>query len=720
LPASADSEKLVNPSNGHSYQRFDTAKTWSEAKDACETQDAHLATITSSEENNWTWSSFGASAGSYVYGGKGFWLGGTDATVEGQWTWVTGEPWDYSNWSIGQPDNYDRGQDYAFMWDYIAGSWDDGGPPWSDLKASYLCEWENSTDSGPLPQIDSITPVTAILDQPTQFTLTGSGLNDGMAFGVTDCANPQELGPGSDTERRFECTPTGKAGRKAGQLKTAPDGALAYSFDVEVQPEASGLPLIVDVSPSRATLNKLTEFTVTGGNLSKGMGFALADCASPNREDIAKATPTSRTFVCKPQSEGRKSGVVKTAPNQLAVHDFTVEVGRNSAPASLGQVQFNPRLVALSGAQLARLQTLTDTSVSFKPAPAAVAGLRTGSLFLLGSLPRKVSTIRTNADGATVISTAIPTPGELFAAINLEGALAIDASHYVTDSLPRTVSLRTSASSRGAAKAPKDTFTFTFKKHLLLDANDPGAPRGSLVLNGGFVLKQPRLTLNVQHEQLGFLSYPTRTQLAFSADQQISRLSLSAPELLLGANREIPLGRFNVPVPAEGATVVATVELSLLFDGAGQASIKGLLEQTATVDTGFTAALDLDTLTPGFTPQNQSEAMLMMLEPKLSGQAKLSLGLRTAVSLKVQGYDLAGLVQNAGPQFTFDQTGRSEDGCTTFSADVGLDGAAYTLMPEIGANSWQEFQQTLVKKTARLFHSSLYSWKPATLNSCAE
>ena len=150
------------------------------------------------------------------------------------------------------------------MWDYIAGSWDDGGPPSSDLKASYLCEWENSTDSGPLPQIDSITPVTAILDQPTQFTLTGSGLNDGMAFGVTDCANPQELGPGSDTERRFECTPTGKAVRKAGQLKTAPDGALAYSFDVEVQPEASGLPLIVDVSPSRATLNKLTEFTEIG------------------------------------------------------------------------------------------------------------------------------------------------------------------------------------------------------------------------------------------------------------------------------------------------------------------------------------------------------------------------------------------------------------------------------------------------------------------------
>ena len=53
--AHADSAKLVNPTNGHSYQRFDTALNWNSAKTACAGLGGHLATITGQAENDWVY-----------------------------------------------------------------------------------------------------------------------------------------------------------------------------------------------------------------------------------------------------------------------------------------------------------------------------------------------------------------------------------------------------------------------------------------------------------------------------------------------------------------------------------------------------------------------------------------------------------------------------------------------------------------------------------------
>jgi hypothetical protein len=51
----ADSAKLVNPANGHCYQRFDTALYWNSAKTACAGLGGHLETITSQAENDWVY-----------------------------------------------------------------------------------------------------------------------------------------------------------------------------------------------------------------------------------------------------------------------------------------------------------------------------------------------------------------------------------------------------------------------------------------------------------------------------------------------------------------------------------------------------------------------------------------------------------------------------------------------------------------------------------------
>ncbi|MBV6342446.1 C-type lectin domain-containing protein [Candidatus Magnetobacterium casense] len=49
--ATADSEKVVNPANNHTYQRIDTQMTWADAKANCEKLGGYLATITSTDEN---------------------------------------------------------------------------------------------------------------------------------------------------------------------------------------------------------------------------------------------------------------------------------------------------------------------------------------------------------------------------------------------------------------------------------------------------------------------------------------------------------------------------------------------------------------------------------------------------------------------------------------------------------------------------------------------
>jgi len=51
--AHANSERLINPTNSHAYQRLDSALDWNTAKTVCSNMGAHLATITSQAENVW-------------------------------------------------------------------------------------------------------------------------------------------------------------------------------------------------------------------------------------------------------------------------------------------------------------------------------------------------------------------------------------------------------------------------------------------------------------------------------------------------------------------------------------------------------------------------------------------------------------------------------------------------------------------------------------------
>lgn len=129
LPAPA-TVKAVNVTsaqefNGHYYQVITTELKWEQAELQCELKGGHLATITSQEEQDFIYS---------LTGKDDTWIGGK--CVNGKWTWITGEPFSYTNWNPGQPSG---GTIYLQFWDG-EGKWDDC----TDKEKIYVCEWDSA------------------------------------------------------------------------------------------------------------------------------------------------------------------------------------------------------------------------------------------------------------------------------------------------------------------------------------------------------------------------------------------------------------------------------------------------------------------------------------------------------------------------------------------------------------------------------------------------
>jgi len=126
-PSATDS--LARSFGGHRYLLHPAFKDMKSAQAFCVGQGAQLAAIGSPEEMEWVKANF-ALPGIPVR------LGGTDAGREGVWTWLSGEPWGYTNWVKGQPDDWQGAEDsLMFMLD---GSWHDIGV---DFACPFLMEW---------------------------------------------------------------------------------------------------------------------------------------------------------------------------------------------------------------------------------------------------------------------------------------------------------------------------------------------------------------------------------------------------------------------------------------------------------------------------------------------------------------------------------------------------------------------------------------------------
>jgi hypothetical protein len=119
--------------------------SWSNASVAATNRGGYLATITSSNENEFV---FGlASQNTNIwYNGYGPWLGGIQpagsAEPSGGWSWITGEPFTFQNWAPVQPNN-NAGEDRIHFGGLpaISSAWNDLGQNNTNYSRGYVVEY---------------------------------------------------------------------------------------------------------------------------------------------------------------------------------------------------------------------------------------------------------------------------------------------------------------------------------------------------------------------------------------------------------------------------------------------------------------------------------------------------------------------------------------------------------------------------------------------------
>ena len=124
--------------NNHWYYPLTTLQHWQPASDAAGAIGGHLATVHSEAENTFVRTLLPAT----TY----YWIGGTQPVDSCEpscaWGWVSGEPWNYTNWDVNEPNDYQGiSEDQVMV--VTSGKWWDAGLNWSSAA---IVEWETDVD----------------------------------------------------------------------------------------------------------------------------------------------------------------------------------------------------------------------------------------------------------------------------------------------------------------------------------------------------------------------------------------------------------------------------------------------------------------------------------------------------------------------------------------------------------------------------------------------
>ncbi|APR76025.1 Cell surface protein [Minicystis rosea] len=125
LSGSGASAAKLDASTNHCYAAFSTALSSTAAESACVALGGHLASIGDAAENALVQS---------LLPTQTVLIGAMDTATEGTFTWTSGDPFTYSNWSPNEPNN-SGDEDCTQL--YVDGSWNDW--PCSNT-AAYVCE----------------------------------------------------------------------------------------------------------------------------------------------------------------------------------------------------------------------------------------------------------------------------------------------------------------------------------------------------------------------------------------------------------------------------------------------------------------------------------------------------------------------------------------------------------------------------------------------------
>ncbi len=117
---------VFDPATNHAYRPFFALRTQPEAIADCAAIGAHLATVTSAEEQ----------AVVTALAGRDIWIGLFQGPSEGSWFWSTGERYEFKSWAPMQPDDFMANEDCAHL-TARTGLWNDRA---CTTRLPYLCE----------------------------------------------------------------------------------------------------------------------------------------------------------------------------------------------------------------------------------------------------------------------------------------------------------------------------------------------------------------------------------------------------------------------------------------------------------------------------------------------------------------------------------------------------------------------------------------------------
>lgn len=156
IPSIALATPIQFTGNGHYYDFIAASPTaagltWDQARAAAtgltyNGVSGHLATLTSSAEDQFIRDNFTSETTKFV----GPWFGaswdGSAGGTTGGWSWVTGEAFSYTGWNTGEP-NHLYGENAIH---FSGGGWNDIGSGRTDTSG-YLVEYEGAPNPVPEP-----------------------------------------------------------------------------------------------------------------------------------------------------------------------------------------------------------------------------------------------------------------------------------------------------------------------------------------------------------------------------------------------------------------------------------------------------------------------------------------------------------------------------------------------------------------------------------------
>ena len=303
----------VDAASGHCFAAYDGVQhSYQDAAAMCTALGGHLPTIASASED--------AAAFAAVRAGDTPWLGGDDIAVEGAFGWLTGEPFGYSHFQAGKPDDAGNADCLHYLPD---GTWSDAAC--SGGAAGTLCELELATATPAFAAGGGGTRGLAVADlngdgyadiaalnpgNSTVGVLLGDGAG-GFAAPVTYAtgAGPVAIAAGDfDGDGRVDLAVVNATAGTVGILRGTGGGAFAAGASIAIAPGATSiavadldqdgaLDLAVATTAAVQVLhgNGSGGFSVVGGVAVTAAPAAIAagDFNGDGLIDLALATPAA-------------------------------------------------------------------------------------------------------------------------------------------------------------------------------------------------------------------------------------------------------------------------------------------------------------------------------------------------------------------------------------------------------------------------------------------